>query len=299
MFSATPVPFRSGPNYCKIWSLRRASRAVAQYFPDNRWLCTKARSCTKASAGCTKAQFCSESLREQFSLHGEKSKRILAGMALLRQLVQYFIAVCGSWVSIMSGIGGLILCILLIFWGDEWAFLKDNKTTFVWLAVICLFVTSFVVWYKNRPDLLIEQRDVFLDAGGDRDEAMNATPRYVTIRLYMVSTSNLPVAIKSYELTVEAFGRKVSGQIIPTHMVTLYTERQTDLNKNKNTLMQQGLPVEGWVRFYLSDILNLKGQPFVLTITDTFNISRNIKGRIPLDCSDEIRKYIPPEAFRC
>jgi hypothetical protein len=219
-------------------------------------------------------------------------------MSIIRALGQYFIAVYGSWVSLMSGIGSVVLSILLAFWGDEWTFLKDNKSTFIWLALICLFMTGFTVWYKNRPDILIEQRGVFLDAGGERDEPSDIICCFVTIMLYMVPTTSIPTAIKSYKLIIKDKGKEIVGVNASTHMVTLYGYRQKDLDETKNTLLQQGLPNEGWIRFYFPESCDLKGKQFVLTITDTFNISRKVKGRIPSDRSDEIRRYIPPEAFK-
>jgi hypothetical protein len=53
-------------------------------------------------------------------------------------------------VSLVSGIAGIVLLVLVIFWGDKYAFLKDNKATFVWTAFICLVVAGFSAWRKER-----------------------------------------------------------------------------------------------------------------------------------------------------
>lgn len=219
-------------------------------------------------------------------------------MAFHRHLAQYVSVVYGSWVARVSGIGSIVLLVMLVFWGDKWPILRDNKTTFVWLAIICLIVTGFDVWYQSRPDLLIENRGVFLDADSIIPEASTVTPQCVTIMLYIVNARSVPVAIKSYELAVELYGQTIVGQLVSSADIALYTTRRTDLNAIKNTLMQQGLPTEGWVRFYCGDDPRLRGQPFVLTVTDAYNIPRKIHGRIPFDYSGEIRTYLSPELYR-
>jgi hypothetical protein len=69
---------------------------------------------------------------------------------LFRHIGQYLSAIIHGWVSLVSGGAGTVLLILLIFWGEKYTFLKDNKTTFVWTAFICLVVAGFSAWRKER-----------------------------------------------------------------------------------------------------------------------------------------------------
>lgn len=63
---------------------------------------------------------------------------------------QYLSAIYYGWVSLMSGVAGVVLLVLLVFWGDQYTYLKDNKKTFVWMAFICLIVAGFSAWRKER-----------------------------------------------------------------------------------------------------------------------------------------------------
>jgi hypothetical protein len=68
----------------------------------------------------------------------------------LRYVGQYLSAISKGWVSLVGGVAGIVLLVLVIFWGDTYTFLKDNKTTFVWLAIICLIIAGFSAWLKER-----------------------------------------------------------------------------------------------------------------------------------------------------
>jgi hypothetical protein len=70
--------------------------------------------------------------------------------SLLRHVGQYLSAIYSGWVGLVSGVAGVVLLILLVFWGDDYAFLKDNKKTFVWTAFICLLLAGFSAWRKER-----------------------------------------------------------------------------------------------------------------------------------------------------
>ncbi|OLE52218.1 MAG: hypothetical protein AUG51_19125 [Acidobacteria bacterium 13_1_20CM_3_53_8] len=69
---------------------------------------------------------------------------------LLRHVGQYLSTILHGWVSLVSGIAGIVLLVLVIFWEDKYAFLRDNKATFVWMAFICLMVAGFSAWRKER-----------------------------------------------------------------------------------------------------------------------------------------------------
>jgi hypothetical protein len=53
-------------------------------------------------------------------------------------------------VSLVSGVAGVILLVLVVFFSDRYAVLTDNNTTFVWLAFLCLMVAGFLAWRNER-----------------------------------------------------------------------------------------------------------------------------------------------------
>ncbi|MDX6272326.1 MAG: hypothetical protein QOD28_3549 [Acidobacteriota bacterium] len=71
-------------------------------------------------------------------------------MSLLRHIGLYLSAIYDGWVALVSGVAGVVLLVLLVFWGDDYLFLRDNKKTFVWTAFICLMVAGFSAWRKER-----------------------------------------------------------------------------------------------------------------------------------------------------
>src|SRR5215204_6256490 len=71
-------------------------------------------------------------------------------MSWLRYLGEYLSAIYEGWVSLVGGAAGIVLLVLVLFWGERYAFLRDNKATFVWLAIICLIVAGFSAWFKER-----------------------------------------------------------------------------------------------------------------------------------------------------
>jgi len=74
----------------------------------------------------------------------------MLGSSLLHHLGQYLSGIYEGWVSLVGGIAGIVLLILVGFWGDDYAFLRDNKKTFVWTAFICLIIAGFSAWRTER-----------------------------------------------------------------------------------------------------------------------------------------------------
>lgn len=78
------------------------------------------------------------------------SERSGLAVPLLRHIGQYLSTIFHGWVALVSGVAGIVLLVLVAFWGDDYAFLKDNKKTFLWTAFICLIVAGFSAWRKER-----------------------------------------------------------------------------------------------------------------------------------------------------
>lgn len=74
-------------------------------------------------------------------------------MGFLIHIGLYLRTILGGWVSLLSGIAGVVLLVLTVFLSDRYAVLRDNKTTFVWAAIVCVLVAGFAAWRKERVQL--------------------------------------------------------------------------------------------------------------------------------------------------
>src|ERR1051325_5434659 len=137
-------------------------------------------------------------------------------MSLLRAIWEYTTAIWADWVSRMSGIASLVIAFIAAYYE-----LTDHGKPALWVAAAsCLLIASFMVWYKNRPDLIIEVRDAVLDSNYGGMIFTNDTsplPQFLTLTLYLVNTRQANNSIKSYELYVNVFGRKLLGQSFGTN----------------------------------------------------------------------------------
>lgn len=206
---------------------------------------------------------------------------------MLKAFTEYVAAIYADMISRISGIGSIILLIIALV-----TKISEAGQARYWLsaAFICYMVASFRVWYESRPRLIIEVQDVLLDTnyGGMLFQANRPLPQFVTLKLFLSNTLQADNSIKSYELVVNTYGHRVFGQSAETEGLVLSGTGQSysDLNESKMSVLKQGAPIEGWLRFNMGAEQNLKGQEFVLTVVDAYNVSHKVKGRIPLDFSD-------------
>lgn len=218
-------------------------------------------------------------------------------MFLLRRLGQYLHAVYESWVSLVSGVGSVVLLVLLAFWGDEWLWLKDNQKTFVWLAIIGLFVTGFVVWDKVRPDLTIEIQRVLLQPYAFWED-LETLSNVISIELFLVNTRSANTAVKRYGLTVHYDGQTIVGKGFASDgfMLESTHRRFIDLEAEKDKILPQGAPTRGLVCFVLegTSLSKLRGKKMVLTVTDSYNVTKRIKATIPTEDTDKLAMSPPP-----
>ena len=212
-----------------------------------------------------------------------------------RDFKDYFRAVGSTWVGLMSSIVGLILL------GLGFVFSLSGLTQFrYWLtaSIICFAVASFKAWQKHRPDLIIEIKTVVLDTnyGGMivRSET-SSLHQFVTLMLYLSNTRPEDNSVRSYRLIVEGYGRTQEGEGFDCDGFYNPDTYETclDLNKHKRTPLKQGVPVEGCVRFLLGREPHVKGHRYTLIVTDAYNVSRKIKGTLPLDYSRGLLRVKP------
>jgi hypothetical protein len=85
-------------------------------------------------------------------------------------VLDYFVAIWKNWLSLISGIGGLILTILAtVVFSDSTAI----KTSLYVIAFLCLAVSSYQVWaveYKKniaKVKIVFENRDPYVQYAGE------------------------------------------------------------------------------------------------------------------------------------
>lgn len=217
---------------------------------------------------------------------------------MLRALKEYVAAIGADVVSRISGICSVLLLIIAGFMK-----LSETGQARYWLyaAVVCYAIAAFNLWYKNRPNLIIELREVLLDTnyGGMLYQSNSPLPHFVTFTIYISNTRPADNSIKSYELFVNVYGRQVVGESFWTHGLTRERTWQAypDLNKTKMSVLKQGNPTEGWLRFKFDGEPSIKGHKFVLAITDAYNVTHKVKGTIPLELTEGLIRRPPDAAF--
>jgi hypothetical protein len=216
----------------------------------------------------------------------------------LRSLMEYIAAIWADWLSRMSGIASLAIAFIAAYYE-----LIDNGKPALWIAASsCYVIASFMVWYKYHPDLIIEVREVLLDTnyGGTLCQSNSPLPHFVTLLLYISNTRQADNSIRSYELSVNVYGRQFVGQSFWTDGLTqrITWDEYPDLNKARLAVLKQGTRIEGWLRFGFDGEPSIKGHEFTLTVTDAYNFTRKIKGRIPLDLTEGLIRRPNPELHR-
>jgi hypothetical protein len=195
-----------------------------------------------------------------------------------------------DWVSRMSGIFSLIFIAVAL--GTN---LNNRAQAKYWAgaAVLSYIIASFWVWYKHRPDLTIEQEGLYLDAGVTIEE-LDRLSSYLTVPLYLVNTCAAQNSIRRYELTVEIDGSTCRGNPVRTDgLVSKNTgEGLIDLDKFKDSVLIQGWPSRGWVRFLIADVPvdQILNKRFTVTVTDAYKVKYRIKGHTPPDIRVEIER---------
>ena len=215
-----------------------------------------------------------------------------------RALGEYIAAIWADWLSRMSGVASLVIAFIAAYYE-----LLDRGKPALWIAVVASYaVASFMVWYKHHPDLIIEMREVLLDTnhGSMEYQSTSPLPQFVTLLLYLTNTRQADNAIKSYELSVDVYGRKFIGQNFRTNGLTrrVIWDEHPDLNKARLSVLKQGTPAKGWLPFGFDPEPSIKGHEFTLTVTDAYNFTRRLKGRIPLDFTEGLIRKPNPNLYR-
>jgi hypothetical protein len=204
-------------------------------------------------------------------------------MRLLKYIGDFFLAVYKGWVSLMSGIASVILGALVIFWGNKYELLRDNKTTFKWVAIACLALAVISVWIRKckeldaerdknaKPKIKVEIEEVYTEfTVNDTGKYPNYADWYFTLKVY-VANSGTPASIREY-----AFDVITDKGTLPTvktpldHLLIQREQRQTPkwgihYSKSEtiqdslcdvsviNLPLQEGEQRAGWLRFVLLD----------------------------------------------
>jgi hypothetical protein len=177
-------------------------------------------------------------------------------------------AVCG-WLSFIS------LCVGVYKWTT------DNQGSFwFWVSLAFFFLASFWVWYKDRPQLFVEKDNVFV-IGYKKPNII-----FVTIELLFTNTRPAKNSLKDCKLFIESNSGKLKGK--PTKM-----PYYLDIHGNYNSMTHQSYEfLQGELRpvsltFEFEKGSELMGKNFVLSLTDSYNATYQLKGAVPLRMVEE------------
>lgn len=159
------------------------------------------------------------------------------------------------------------------------------------------------IYELRRPKLTVERWGIFWGSAVTPIERLHGAKSYLTILLYFVNTHSDGNSIKEYELVVDIDGQNHAGRSVPTDRLLLAKTMQgfDELGELRDSILAQGQQKKVWARFVFDEEQGLFDRKFVLTVTDIYDTSYEIRGTTPSEYSDAItydEPELPDEAFR-
>lgn len=165
--------------------------------------------------------------------------------------------------------------------------------------LIFLFISKGAyLLYKERSEAADKLAELFgkpriKSTGEFIDESgfmrADKQPYYLTIGLNLTETRPADNRILSYELTVEMDGQTLTGKpsAVGGNLTLLSTgERRDDLDKTEHRVLRQNDPQDGWLRFVFWEGKDFRNRDYILTVTDVYEVSREIRGKTPSEMDD-------------
>lgn len=219
-----------------------------------------------------------------------------APLALLCRSVEGMIGIMSSTASVVFLVVGLF-----------WKITDRGKIRYWFLAALAGYaLSSFMAWFRIRPDLKIDIEQTSLDLGVTfpqfsenliRSATLGEESSYVTLTLCIVNTRSADNSIKEYRLTIYLKGRwrrstRIRGELVTTHglMPKETTAGLVDLNEFKYHVLKQGQPSPpGWIRFSVPcSKEHIVKKKFMLTVKDVYNVKHKVRGALPSHTTDDI-----------
>lgn len=202
----------------------------------------------------------------------------------LRFIKDYVVAIGSDWVGLVSGIASIVFLVL------GFIFKLSDVTQFRYWAIaafLCYAIASYWAWYKNRPDLGIEQMEVFLSQSISDEGGIQLVSYDVTMLLMLINRHKVDNAIRGYDLKVIREGNPSQGWPKSTlgTVIANVGKGFPDLRSTASYILKQGHPRYGWVAFRYSQVgkdFDLSFCDYVLTVTDVLGGEYKIKGELPL-----------------
>lgn len=172
----------------------------------------------------------------------------------------------------MSSTASVIFLVVGFIWK-----LKENGQLRYWLgaAFVCYAIASFLAWFRIRPDLRIEIKEIFLESGLGRPGVLEDGVTYfdVIMEIGLFNRHSKNNAIKAFEATVYLSNGKLTKKI--------------NMEQDEDTpILKQGRPMPASIPFRFRDVspdlsLDVRGLRYMLRITDVYDIDYKLKGRLP------------------
>lgn len=211
---------------------------------------------------------------------------------LISDIGQYAVAITKDWISLISGILGVVALVIGLF--TEFA-VGAQARYWYWAFAIGYAIASFRVWQKNQPCLDIEVLDTFLVV------LPKGAGLTFTVRLQVI---NRLVAVNSFlgaNLWVVIEGKQTPGKTRfrgLMRIVTAAEEEEYAVTEPYNDVpsqqqhFQQNTPAFLPFSFDFEQIFPvphvepIKGQKYKLELTDVYRQKYTLKGSVPVKFTD-------------
>jgi hypothetical protein len=213
----------------------------------------------------------------------------------MRFVREYIAALWKGWIGAMSSSASLVFLLLGLSLNLTQGFQRRY-----WLiaSFTCYVIASFMAWFRIRPDLSVEIQSVSTQPFSFGWSDLEQLRSLVIIKLYVVNTRPANNSIKQYRFVIKSTDKEFVSERFSLNGYALrgIYEDLKDLGTLRHGTLKQGEPLEGYLCFIHS--VDPRAHKAVLSITDAYNVSRNLSLTIPAESEDVLVRHLPDAAFR-
>lgn len=202
----------------------------------------------------------------------------------MRHVVRYIADLWKGWIGSMSSTASVVFLIAGFIWN-----LTVGRQLGYWLcaALVCYAIASFRLWFRLRPVLRLEIKNLLLESDWSKSRALEDGVNFfdVAVDLDVVNTHVPDNALRVAEMTVFADKRK-----------GVKHKARIEFSHNTSTL-KQGFLTRAHIDFRFPDhsldlSLNIRGWKYVLRIIDVYDVEHRVTGRLPDKLSNESKVHM-------
>jgi hypothetical protein len=189
-----------------------------------------------------------------------------------------------DWIALISGGLGVVFTVIGFFVKTEWL-----PLVFFILAIASFFIASFRMWYKIRPQLIIDLERVTVF------ESTIDNCFVVTFECQFVNTKIENNTIRKYNCIVNPKTDKYKGKLLQsTYLIDERYPAASLMSQSYGDILYQGIPASYCFGFSFNAGTPVLDKDFVLELVDSYNETYKIVGRLPLTFIERTYPYKNP-----